>query len=530
MFSGFYCKKCNIIPLIRPNILDNKNINFTVKCKCNTKFLTYDKLYHNYYSKNIEQKNIINAKIFKEIKENKEPILQKIDETLRTIRYNNDKLIRFKNKFIDYMNSFINEINNSINNLMNINENIEKTSLIFMNSYKDISTNYSNIANIHFILDNKINKINEKDINTLFIENNFKKTIDNIKNYIDEYPLINQQLKYFSEVQEVLDDFIDIIFLSNELLLIQGEKYLYFFSIKDLKIIGKIKSDSIINISKTKKNNILCLFPDCIKIYPEFTYKHINSLKNKNKKEDDNEYYDENLLDIKPLMIFNLHIKYNKILYWKDDNHEINKNKFLLYNDNMIGFFECDLFKKSCIKYHSYHLNDLFKIELIKYENNNALILFTPSNLYLFNLSSFNIIKTFEMEFRKDNKATIMQINDNELLVTIDRYIYVLNLEYCKIKLKIIFETRITYAFLLNDKSIIICGITYAKKFSPKTFQVMSNFYICREDMQDYDFDYDYDEPNIRLFNSISKCIELSNSIFLLLLTNGKCELNKLII
>ena len=71
MFSGFYCKKCNIIPLIRLNILDNKNFNFTVKCKCNTKFLNYDKLYNNYYSKNIEQKNIINEKIIEEIIEDK---------------------------------------------------------------------------------------------------------------------------------------------------------------------------------------------------------------------------------------------------------------------------------------------------------------------------------------------------------------------------------------------------------------------------------------------------------------------------
>ena len=62
MFSGFYCKKCNVIPLIRLNIFDKKNINFTAKCKCNTKFLTYDKLYNNYYSKNIEQKKIINEK------------------------------------------------------------------------------------------------------------------------------------------------------------------------------------------------------------------------------------------------------------------------------------------------------------------------------------------------------------------------------------------------------------------------------------------------------------------------------------
>jgi len=414
--------------------------------------------------------------------------------------------------------------------------------LIFKDSYKIINTNYSNITNIHFILDIQIYKINENNIDTLFIKNNFKKTLDNIKKCIERCTLINQQLTYFSEV-EVWNIF-DIIFLSKELLLIYGKENLFFFSIKDLKIIGIVKSNSLINIDKTQKNNILCLFPDSIKIYPEITYNYINSLKNennnKNEKEDDNEYDDDNefddendfLFEIEPLMIFNLDIKYNKIIYWKDENYESNKNKFLLYNKNVIDFFECDLFEKSCIKYHSYHLDDLFKIELIKYKYNNTLILFTSSNLFLFDIFSLNIIGNFKIKFKKDDITTLVLINDDELLVTADRYIYVLNLKYFKIKMKITYETKITYAFLLSDKSIIICGITLAKKFSPKTFEVINNFYICREDLQDYDYDFDYgyEEENIQYFHSILKCIELSNSIFLLLLSNGECELNKLII
>ena len=254
MFSGFFCKKCNIIPLIRYNILDKDTFNFTVKCKCNNKSLTYDKLYNNYYSKNIEQKTIINTKIVEEIIEDKEPILQKIEEFVNTLRYNNDKLMGLKNKFIGYMNSFINEINNLINKLININENIEKASLIFIDSYKIINTNYSNITNIHFTLDNKINKIKESDINTLFIEDDYNKTINNIVEYIDRYIIINDQLKYFSGIE--IYDIFDIIILSKELILMQGKEYLYFFSIKDLEIIGKIKSDYLINISKTQKNKV----------------------------------------------------------------------------------------------------------------------------------------------------------------------------------------------------------------------------------------------------------------------------------
>jgi len=538
MFSGFYCKKCNIIPLVRPNLFDKKSINFTVKCKCSTKFLTYDKLYNNYYSKNIEQKTIINEKILEEIIENKEPILQKIEEFVSTIRNNNDQFNRLKNKFIDYMNSFINKIGKSIDKLMNIYENIEKVSLIFIDSYKIISTNYSNFTNINFILDNEIDKIDESNINNLFNEYNCKETINNIKEYIDQYSLVNQQLKYFSRIN--IREISDIIILSNELLLMEGKEYLYFFSIKDLKIIGKIKGDSIINISKTQNNNILCLFPEWFEIYPEITYNYINSVKIENKNENENEkvdyYYEDDfdnklLFDIEPLMKFNLHKKYYKILNWIDENYEININKFLLYNENMIDFFECDLFKKIVIKYHSYNIN-LFKIELIKYKKKNTLILFTPSNLLLFDLFSLNIIGKFEMIIKEDDKITIVQINDDELLFAINKYIYILNLKYFKIKLKIKYENKIDYAFLFNDKSIIICGITRAKKFSPKTFEVLCNFYISKEDYYDCPSDWESYEYNnrTRYFNCIYKCIELRNSIFLLLLSNGECELNKLII
>jgi len=55
------------------------------------------------------------------------------------------------------------------------------------------------------------------------------------------------------------------------------------------------------------------------KNYPEITHNYINSLKIENKNENEYYYeYDENklLLDIEPLMIFNLDIEYNKIIIY----------------------------------------------------------------------------------------------------------------------------------------------------------------------------------------------------------------------
>ena len=169
---------------------------------------------------------------------------------------------------------------------------------------------------------------------------------------------------------------------------------------------------------------------------------------------------------------------------------------------------------------------------MIKYKNNHTLILFSYYNLFLFDLFSLNIIGNFNMKFKEDNRTTLVQINDDELLLSIDSNIYVLNLKYFKIKLKIEYETKITYSFLFNDKSIIIYGVTYAKKFSPKTFEVMCNFYKCKEDIEEYLSNPEscFYINKTKYFYTISKCIELRNSIFLLLLDNGKCELYKLII
>ena len=70
-----------------------------------------------------------------------------------------------------------------------------------------------------------------------------------------------------------------------------------FITINDLKVIANIEADSLIKIDKDQKNNIICLFPNCLKFFSEITYNYINCLKNKNK---------DNLLNIEPLLRLNL--------------------------------------------------------------------------------------------------------------------------------------------------------------------------------------------------------------------------------
>ena len=87
-----------------------------------------------------------------------------------------------------------------------------------------------------------------------------------------------------------------------------------------------------------------------------------------------------------------------------------------------------------------------------------------------------DIIGLEELEYYPD--LTTLQINNDECLVTVNRKIYLLNLKNLRVKLKIKYEGTIINAFLLNDKSIIICEVKSCKRYSPNTFAVIINFYI----------------------------------------------------
>ena len=65
-----------------------------------------------------------------------------------------------------------------------------------------------------------------------------------------------------------------------------------------------------------------------------------------------------------------------------------------------------------------------------------------------------------------------------------------------------------------------------AKRYSPKTFEMMSIFYSCY-DCGDYD---KYSEKYIYNYIYITKAIQLSDTKIVILLEDGECSLQKLTI
>ena len=136
MFSGYYCKKCKMIPIIKGNIIHNEKMNFLIKCECAFQNLTIEQMNKKYYVENIELKSIINKKIIENTNENESTLFPKLEKFLKKLRSNIKLLPIIKNNFINFINSIVKEAENIFEKAIKICEIFEKTLLIFINLMK----------------------------------------------------------------------------------------------------------------------------------------------------------------------------------------------------------------------------------------------------------------------------------------------------------------------------------------------------------------------------------------------------------
>ena len=89
------------------------------------------------------------------------------------------------------------------------------------------------------------------------------------------------------------------------------------------------------------------------------------------KKENNNIYNIQNL-DVKPILEIKIKKKYDNIISLNDNSNE---NKFIVHDKTSFYLFEYDLNKKSYAIINSFKY-EIIKIELIEYNNNKELLLF----------------------------------------------------------------------------------------------------------------------------------------------------------
>ena len=113
-YSGYYCNKCNYIPLIKI-IPKNNDIKVFSSCKCNKQYESIESFFKNKYRNNIA--NI--DQIIKESPNNSHNQIKIEESKLKLIidKFNKEKSkiieegINIKNQLIDIFNKKIEEIN-----------------------------------------------------------------------------------------------------------------------------------------------------------------------------------------------------------------------------------------------------------------------------------------------------------------------------------------------------------------------------------------------------------------------------------
>ena len=520
MYSGYFCRKCKNIPLIKISFDDNKKMRLLTKCKCNIKQLTLEEINKLYYSKNINHKLIINNK--KTI-EKDNSLLLKEKEIIYIIKEKNDLLSKLKKEVIDFFNEKLKEVIKLFDDIKTINDNYEQLFYTLLKSYKSLPDNYSNICNLKNNFEFKIiskknendnfnkknpfesdseeesneeerEKIDEKEY-VKNIKNKINISVDKFKKIINKFTPSDSNLiksnpfnfgNCYGHIQQILK-------ISNNILFIRKDSLFHLFSIRYSMIFQSLGSKHIQYLIKidNDKNNILCLFPDKIKIFTlkinidldndepiihdkgDYECEYLSSII-----EYDNEFLNNSLF-IKKYIDYKISGKYNNILCLKKEkgNNNLDIGKFLVSNKSSILLFEYNLNTNYISNIYSYNLkHTLLNYELIKYNKNDALVVGTNLNIFLLNLVKLENVGEFNIKCLKyhediDCQINFTQINNDEIIITQNYNIYLCKISNLKLHLKISNNYLISHTFLLNDRSFAVCDTFGITRYSQKTLE-----------------------------------------------------------
>ena len=94
-------------------------------------------------------------------------------------------------------------------------------------------------------------------------------------------------------------------------------------------------------------------------------------------------------------------------------------------------FFKYDLLTKVIVNYFALEC-EIYKIHTILYNNENTLSCFSNLNLFLFDFTNLKNVGEFRIKFDKYSNISIVQINNDELLIAKNKNIYILRLKSSK--------------------------------------------------------------------------------------------------
>lgn len=526
-YSGYFCTKCNFIPLIKI-IPKNNNIKVFSSCKCHNQYENIESFLKHKYKKDVINKNKIN----KESPNNYHNKLSFEETTLNSIiqKFNKEKIkvleqgINIKNQLIELFKKKIEEVNQMY---LKYSEKNNKIILIIeqlIQSYELLKDNKSNILNI-------INNCKWKDnlkINYFERYKNLETLTKEIENYfcnkyivsnLDTSESLENIYSYFSPNK--VKSFIELndktcAFNSeknNKVTLLDFNKFqkeFFTFKAYNKKIEYIIKS-SMNNIISIGDNNI-------IKFWPKIERNMLSEARNKNINIDDNKtinYKEKEIsFNLNPLIEYNLEFNQNviKIISLKE-------NRFLIaLETNIILLFKYSINDIKLLKKYEYKNHNYFNyIFVFESENIEMVAANDNSNIYFFELENFKFIKSIQVKFMDINN--LIQINSKEILIGDGFNFHVINLDFLNTKLTMKNQEKKLYLLNLNDGTFIQSTGDKIKRYFIKTMEELP----LLEQNDNYEDNYD-DELDFNNYNDdiIDYLFKLSDGKIVTFYNNGR--------
>ena len=506
-YSGYFCNKCNYIPLIKI-IHKNNEIKVFSSCKCKKQYQNIESFLKNKYTKDIAYLD----QIIKESPNNIHNQLNFEKSTLEKIieRFNEKKLkiikegINIKNQLIDILKRKIEEVNQLYNKYSEKNNKIILILEQLIQSYELIKDNKSNILNILNNCQIKENPAINSFQQYKDLENLFKNFEDYFKN---KYIVSNLDINLSSE--EISSYFFpmkikNLIELDNDLCAYYTEMSnkisIIDFKKSEMETYTLAAHNNYIEyIIKSNLNNIISYGDNkLIKIWPFIDRKYINEIRGKNLNIGDNKQNNfkekEIAIYLNPIFTYNLvsQKRFIKMINLKD-------NRFLMffqfdfllfkYNFNSIEFIQ---------KYELRNKNifELIDASIIYKENSKIIALNDGINIFFFELDNFNFINN--LAFTNMN-TKLIQINSKEILITYGYCFNIIDLNNFNIKLTVKNSDKKLCLLNLDDGTFLLSTGVEVKRYFIKTMEELpilnKNYY---EDNYDDELDFNnYNDDTI---------------------------------
>ena len=535
-YKGFFCIKCNNIPLIQI-IPKKENIYLLFLCKCCKKYENIDIFMKNYFKDDIPINQI-----------NKDPIIIPSQEIKKESIFS---IIKNFNKIKEQMEKHSKEIKEKLNDYKDIDYlNIQYNNYIFRNN-KILGLIESFFSSYNIIEDNPSIQLNI--INNSCFNSNYYKTPNSfllnsskdiyyqqcIKYYNTEYIIseasIPEQLKekIYCSHSNTVNCFLKLynnIYVSN----IKKNPNVIIYNLNDLnsklKISFKAHNEQVSWIIKSSKNNLItCGDEGVVKIW-NLIPENLFSIIDKTKTEPKNQYIIN--YDLNP--IYEYKIELNEIKNIKKLLN-ITDNTFLALTDNCILLFEysikddkedksktdtgitqINLIKKMDIK-----IIDLILIEIN--ENEKMIGAYSNTKLYILNINNLEIIKEMNINNCPDQNCLI-QLNENEIMIAQNEpepNLIVIDINKWKIKLMYKNNKNTDYLYKLKDGTILQSGPKGKRRFMINNFVELPILY---KPFNDTEFDYPYE-----CYEKISCLTEIKDGKLMICVVIGKMSIGKLL-